>query len=103
MRRKIMATVTAAALALGGALLVQGSAEAALWANCSGQILRNGAGQSAPRISCTTVGPRSEARGKLDCTAAPDTATAWVRAYQSSTGGFCLFGARGYSYEVRGY
>ena len=46
------------------------------------------------------MGTTTKARGKMDCTAAPDTKTAWVRAYQSSTGGYCLFGARGFSYEL---
>ncbi|MBE7701636.1 hypothetical protein H9623_15190 [Oerskovia sp. Sa1BUA8] len=98
-RKKTFATVLVGVL-VGTALSVAPAQAAGLWANCSGQTLTNGAGQSKPRISCTTMGTTTKARGKMDCTAAPDTKTAWVRAYQSSTGGYCLFGARGFSYEL---
>lgn len=58
------------------------------------------AGRSKPMISCGTV-VDAQARARADCTLAPDTYTAWVRSWQSSSGGYCLFGARGSILEMR--
>lgn len=97
--RRVVAALGAATL--GVTLFAAPASAAGMWANCSGSLLRNGLGQSAPKISCTTMSASTQARMKLDCTAAPDVSTGWVRAYGSSTGGFCLFGSRGYSAELR--
>jgi len=53
-----------------------------------------------PTIACAEV-VDAEARARADCTAAPDTYTAWVQSWETSVGGSCLFGARGAILAVR--
>lgn len=55
----------------------------------------------APSIACYAVS-QAEARARADCAYAPDTYTAWVRSYQTSVGGRCLFAARRVIQETRG-
>lgn len=58
-------------------------------------------GQSRPKIDCSLVSTGYQARGRADCTGAPDTYTNWVRSYQKSSGEYCSFGARGAILESR--
>jgi hypothetical protein len=77
------------------------SAAAAPSADCTVGLYTNpDTGRSRPSISCLVV-TQAQARGRADCTLAPDTYTSWVVSYTSSVGGYCLFGARGALMEVR--
>jgi hypothetical protein len=87
-----------------GGVVTAAPASAAVNANCSVWI-ESSTGQAGqpirrPAINCLSV-TGGQARGRADCTAAPDTYTAWVRSYQSSMGASCLFGARGAILQTR--
>lgn len=92
--------VLATTALLAGGVLAAAPAQAQVSADCIVGLSQNSVGQSRPVISCAQV-IGGEARARADCTAAPDTYTSWVRSYQSSVGGYCLFGARGAILEVR--
>ncbi len=79
-----------------GVLGAAAPAQAAVYADCTVGIGSN----DNPYISCGDV-VGGQARGRADCAWAPDTYTNWVRAWQSSVGGGCLFSARGAIMETR--
>lgn len=94
----------AAALALGGMLVVVAPAPAqASNANCEVWLETSWTGRSRPFIDCDKVVSGYESRARADCTAAPDTYTYWVRSDGVSAGAFCTFGARGVIQEIRAY
>lgn len=97
--RKSSASLAAGVLALAGVALSTVPASAAS-ADCIFGLYSSGA-KSGPYIICAEVSG-AEARARADCTAAPDTYTRWVREYDSSRGGLCLFGARGAIMQTRG-
>lgn len=99
MLRVVASILATVGFAVSG-FVVAGPAEAQVSADCTVGLTQNSVGQSRPVISCLTV-TGGEARGKADCVAAPDTNTAWVRSYENSAGGYCLFGARGPVLETR--
>ena len=98
MRTQLRRSKTIAAMGMTAALLVAGFATATpatAAADCKVGLISDGAaGRSKPYIDCDYVSG-VQARGRADCTAAPDTYTKWVRSYSYSEGGYCLFGARG--------
>ena len=85
----------------GLGVVTASSAAAAPSADCTVGLYTNpDTGRSRPNISCLVV-TQAQARGRADCTLAPDTYTSWVVSYTASVGGYCLFGARGAIMEVR--
>jgi len=53
-------------------------------------------------ISCAVVSG-GEARGRADCTAAPDIYTNWITSWASDQNGFCLFQLRQTILELKQY
>ena len=89
--------ITAASV---GSFLVAPPAQAGVNANCSVAVY--GKNSDGVWIGCGSV-TGGEARGRADCAFAPDVYTRWIRSFNSATGGWCVFKARGAILEVRGY
>jgi hypothetical protein len=90
---------TSLALAAGG-LTVASPAQAAgiVYADCTVSI--GGKNHDMVYISCADV-VGGQARGRADCSFAPDVYTKWITSWDSSEGGPCLFKAAGAVLETR--
>lgn len=69
-----------------------------VYADCS--VGAYGKNSDGVWISCGDV-VGGEARGRGDCTGAPDIYTSWVTGWQSSQNGWCWFSMRGAIMETR--
>lgn len=103
MRRSLASVLATAAMVLGGVVVTAVPAQAATIDCRAWMGDRVWGGQTRPKIDCDFVSSGWEARGRGDCTAAPDKYTGWVRSYDVSVGDYCAFGARGARQEARMY